>query len=75
MSNRVPCRSASGARRIVAATLLTLCAFAGAQSVLAQDANRAAHSAQVADFLKSHRPFNLNAAAPNVLLEASYILM
>jgi hypothetical protein len=68
MSNRVPCSAAFSVKRVLAASILTLCAFASAQSVVAQEAKGAAHSAQVADFLKSHRPFNLNAASPNVLL-------
>ena len=68
MSNRVPRRSALGAQRAGAAILLAFGALAFAGGVQAQEAKGAAHSAAVDEFFKSHRPFNLNAAAPNVLL-------
>src|SRR5262247_1433054 len=67
MSNRVPSRAALGPRAI-AAFLLALVAVSFTSRAAAQEAKGAAHSAQVADFLKSRGPFNLNAAAPNVLL-------
>ena len=64
MSNPVTRTLATRPRFLLA--LLTLALIPA--SAQAQEPKGAVHSATVAEFLKNRNPFNLNAAAPNVLL-------